>query len=240
MMDIPLYYQIYRDLQYKICEGIYKPGSCLPRESDLEKIYGTSRAPVRQALGALENDGLVVRRQGKGTFVCGQVRSSPWLIATGFLKNYERFWERLSVKTLVISSRVPKNHNIIQFLQLKAGQETTYLIRLQYIDNKPAILLESYFSPRYSPQIFKDAGNFMSLKELLLSKFGTTIRHTHEKLAVRIPVPQFTQWLNVPENTPVLRVRRFMYDKQDKPVLVSNQYVFTDEWEYEADFTLKY
>ena len=66
-MTIPLYYQIYRDLQYKICEGIYKPGSMLPRESDLEKIYGTSRAPVRQALGALENEGLISRQQGKGT-----------------------------------------------------------------------------------------------------------------------------------------------------------------------------
>ncbi|EFB90294.1 hypothetical protein HMPREF7215_1206 [Pyramidobacter piscolens W5455] len=46
-MTIPLYYQIYRDLQYKICEGLYKPGAMLPTEAELEKIYGTSRAPVR-------------------------------------------------------------------------------------------------------------------------------------------------------------------------------------------------
>ena len=36
----------------------------------------------------------------------------------------------------------------------------------------------------------------------------------------------------------ILRVRRFIWDSADKPLLVSNQYVFTDEWEYEADFTM--
>ena len=66
-MAIPLYFQIYRDLQFKICQGEYAPGALLPTESELEKIYGTSRAPVRQALGVLENEGLVVRRQGKGS-----------------------------------------------------------------------------------------------------------------------------------------------------------------------------
>ena len=48
----------------------------------------------------------------------------------------------------------------------------------------------------------------------------------------------FTKVLELPEDTPILRVRRFIWDSADKPLLVSNQYVFTDEWEYEADFTM--
>lgn len=117
-MTIPLYYQIYRDLQYKICEGLYKPGAMLPTEADLEKIYGTSRAPVRQALGALENEGLVLRLQGKGTFVTKQVRTRPWFTATGFVNVYEQYWDRLSTQTLEISLKIPHDQDIQTFLNL--------------------------------------------------------------------------------------------------------------------------
>jgi DNA-binding GntR family transcriptional regulator len=237
-MAIPLYFQIYRDLQMKICGGTYGPGALLPTESELEKIYGTSRAPVRQALGVLENEGLVVRRQGKGTFVTDQARTSPWLIATGFLKCYERNWGKLTAKTAELDLSVPADVEISEFLELDAGEPATRLVRVQCIEEKPTVLLENFFHPRYDLNVFKAAGDFMSLKELLMSKFSVTARRSHERLAVRVPPPRFAALLELPEDTPILRVRRFIWDSADKPLLVSNQYVFTDEWEYEADFTM--
>lgn len=78
------------------------------------------------------------------------------------------------------------------------------------------------------------------MKEMLTSKFNTMICRVHEKLAVRIPPKKITDYLKVAEHTPVLRVRRFLSDNQGKPVWVSNQYVFTDKWEYEMDSTLNY
>ena len=146
-MTIPLYYQIYRDLQYKICEGIYKPGSMLPRESDLEKIYGTSRAPVRQALGALENEGLISRQQGKGTFVTQQARTRPWFTATGFVNVYERYWDKLSTKTLELALKVPEDQSIRDFLNLKEQEQATYLVRSQCIEETPVFIFEHYLLP---------------------------------------------------------------------------------------------
>ena len=237
-MAIPLYFQIYRDLQMKICGGTYPPGALLPTESELEKIYGTSRAPVRQALGVLENEGLLMRRQGKGTFVTEQARTSPWLIATGFLKCYERFWGRLTAKTVELDLTVPEGDEIASFLELDAGVAATRLVRMQYIDEKPSVLLENFFHPHYDISVFKAAGDFMSLKELLMSKFAVSARRSHERLAVRVPPARFAAYLDLPEDTPILRVRRFIWDSADKPLLASNQYVFTDDWEYEADFTM--
>jgi len=239
-MAIPLYFQIYRDLQYKICQGEYAPGALLPTETELEKIYGTSRAPVRQALGVLENEGLVTRRQGKGTFVTEQARSSPWLIATGFLKCYERFWGRLTARTMELDTQLPDDAEICEFLGLSKTTPGTRLVRLQCIDERPAVLLENYFTPHYDLRVFRAAGDFMSLKELLASKFNASVRRTHERLAVRVPPARFARYLELPENTPILRVRRFMWDSFDKPLMVSNQYVFTDEWEYETDFTTSF
>lgn len=237
-MAIPLYFQIYRDLQYKICQGEYAPRSLLPTEAELEKIYGTSRAPVRQALKVLENEGLVTRRQGKGTFVTDQAHTSPWLIATGFLKYYERYWERMTARTVELERSLPPEEEIVTFLGVSPASPGMRLVRLQCVDERPTVLLENYFAPRFDIEVFRAAGDFMSLKELLASKFGVSVRRTHERLAVRAPSARFAALLKLPENTTVLRVRRFMWDNFDKPLLVSNQYVSASEWEYEANFTL--
>ena len=61
--------QLRADLSRKIEDGIYKPGDRLPSESELVEAYGVSRVTVRAALGMLVDEGVLVKRRGKGTFV---------------------------------------------------------------------------------------------------------------------------------------------------------------------------
>ncbi|MCD7852476.1 MAG: GntR family transcriptional regulator, partial [Oscillospiraceae bacterium] len=67
--DIPLYSQLVSIVKRNISAGTLSPGDLLPSESELCKTFGISRSTVRQAIGALESEGLVVRKQGRGTFV---------------------------------------------------------------------------------------------------------------------------------------------------------------------------
>lgn len=78
-MDISLNARIYNDLKQKIKAGIYKEDDLLPTELQLMAEYGVSRAPVRQALGRLESEGIIIRKAGKGTFVA---RKELWQSAT--------------------------------------------------------------------------------------------------------------------------------------------------------------
>jgi GntR family transcriptional regulator len=66
---IPFYYQIKNDLTRRILAGEFGGGDQLPGEVELAAAYGVSRPTVRQAIQVLVQDGLVVRRKGKGTFV---------------------------------------------------------------------------------------------------------------------------------------------------------------------------
>ena len=66
---IPLYYQLETILRKKISAGDYSPDIPLPSEDALAEEYEVSRITVRQALSSLEQDGLVIRQRGKGTFV---------------------------------------------------------------------------------------------------------------------------------------------------------------------------
>ena len=65
----PLYEQLMEEIEKNIKSGIYKPGDKIMTESEMAKTYGVSLITVRKAIGSLMEKGLVVRKQGKGTFV---------------------------------------------------------------------------------------------------------------------------------------------------------------------------
>ena len=67
--DIPLYSQLVGIIKQNISSGKLGVGDLLPSESELCRAMGISRNTVRQAIGELEEEGLVVRKRGKGTFV---------------------------------------------------------------------------------------------------------------------------------------------------------------------------
>jgi GntR family transcriptional regulator len=67
---IPVYYQLKEMIKEKITKGTWQVGQCIASERELTEAYGVSRMTVRQALGELVQEGLLVREKGKGTFVC--------------------------------------------------------------------------------------------------------------------------------------------------------------------------
>ncbi|MDU7963496.1 MAG: GntR family transcriptional regulator [Clostridium perfringens] len=67
---IPVYYQLKEMIKEKIEDGTWQVGQCIASERELTEAYGVSRMTVRQALGELVQEGLLVREKGKGTFVC--------------------------------------------------------------------------------------------------------------------------------------------------------------------------
>lgn len=65
---IPLYYQLMEDIKARIASGEIRPGDKLPSESQMMEQYGVSRLTVREALSNLVNEGLLVKKHGKGTY----------------------------------------------------------------------------------------------------------------------------------------------------------------------------
>lgn len=67
---IPVYYQVKEEVRSKISKGIWKVGECIDSERELSETYGISRMTIRQALGELVQEGILIREKGRGTFVC--------------------------------------------------------------------------------------------------------------------------------------------------------------------------
>ncbi|MBM4430527.1 MAG: GntR family transcriptional regulator, partial [Chloroflexi bacterium] len=66
---IPIYHQLEMLIREQIRSGLWRPGDRIPTEKQLCQMYGISRSPVRQALKTLEDEGVLLRRRGAGTFV---------------------------------------------------------------------------------------------------------------------------------------------------------------------------
>ena len=80
-LDLPLYLDIRRDLHMRLVAGEYTTGAAIPSEAKLAEWYRTTKLTVRNALDGLEDEGLIVRVQGKGTFAThgleGSVTHNP-------------------------------------------------------------------------------------------------------------------------------------------------------------------
>ena len=88
--DVPLYNQLVAIIKRHISAGILVPGDLLPSESELCKALSISRSTVRQAIGALESEGLVVRRWNPGT----PGRYSRRTPGRSLRRRYKRSWSR--------------------------------------------------------------------------------------------------------------------------------------------------
>lgn len=85
---IPKYQFVADALRRDIAGGVYQDGAALPTEAELKEKFGVSRQTVRQAISLLENDGLVVRRRGSGTYAMHGPRKRSGVINVGVITSY--------------------------------------------------------------------------------------------------------------------------------------------------------
>lgn len=76
---LPLYAQVAAELRIRIESGRWAAGQKLPTLEELEEEFGIARVTARQAIGMLEEEGLIWRKQGKGTFVAQALPDRRWL-----------------------------------------------------------------------------------------------------------------------------------------------------------------
>ena len=146
--DIPLYSQIVSIVKRNISAGTLVTGDLLPSEAELCKTFDISRSTVRQAIGTLESEGLVVRKQGRGTFVAEpKVRRRT--------ENVYSFTSEISSMGMTPSSRlidfqvIEPTPDIVRMLELTGPESKVYRFsRVRNVNDEP-LILETSFYPQY-------------------------------------------------------------------------------------------
>ena len=165
--DIPLYSQIVSIVKRNISAGTLSTGDLLPSEAELCRTFDISRSTVRQAIGTLESEGLVVRKQGRGTFVAEpKVRRRT--------ENVYSFTSEISSMGMMPSSTliefeiITPTPDIVKMLELNSPDSRVYrFTRIRNVNGEPLILETSFYPQFIYPKLTRELLQTHSFYSLL-------------------------------------------------------------------------
>ena len=134
----PLYQQIKVLIMQSLQSGEWKPGELIPSEVELAYRYKVSQGTVRKAIDELSAENLVVRRQGKGTFVATHHEARAQF---RFLRLMPDTGEAHQPENVILEvKRMRGPAEVARVLDIKAGDSVVFIRRVQYFDTVPTIL----------------------------------------------------------------------------------------------------
>jgi len=233
----PLYQQIKALITQSLQSGEWKPGELIPSEVELANRFKVSQGTVRKAIDELAAENLVVRRQGKGTFVAthhearAQYRFLRLMPDTGEPHYPDN--KILEVKRL----RAPAE--VARLLDIKSGDSVIFIKRVQSFDGAPTIIEELWlpgviFKGLTVERLVEYKGPMYGLFE---TEFGTRMIRAAEKIRAVSADEGTAEILKVEQNTPLLSVERVSYTYGDKPVEVRRGLYLTDRHHYQNDLS---
>jgi len=165
--DIPLYSQLVSIVKRNISAGTLCTGDLLPSEAELCKTFDISRSTVRQAIGTLESEGLVVRKQGRGTFVAEpKVRRRT--------ENVYSFTSEISSmgmtpsSTLIEFEIIDPTPDILKVLDMNGRDGKVYrFTRIRNVNGEPLILETSFYPCFIYPKLTRELLKTHSFYSLL-------------------------------------------------------------------------
>ena len=172
---MPFYFQLRKLLEDQIVSGRWVPGEQLLGESALCQHFAVSRTTVRQALSELENEGLVRREKGRGTFVA-KPRTSAWLLqsAHGFHEEGVRAGHSISSRVLRKElGQLPQW--AADALELPIGSEGVTVERLRWVDDRLVMYVLNYLPPELAETVLAADLEGGSLYQVLEEREGLSV-----------------------------------------------------------------
>jgi len=231
----PLYLQVREEITRHLASGRWQPGTMLPSEQELARELGVSQGTVRKALDAMTAERILVRRQGRGTFVAEYEESR---ILFQFFRLYPDAGERLFPvsKVLDLSSATP-NDREREALDLAAQATVWRISRLRYHGSE-LIMRETLSLPQTQ---FKDLGELNEIPNnvyrLYSQRWGITITRISEKLKAVAADEADHAEMGCAIGAPLLEIRRVAFDLNKRPVEYRESRCQTDSMHYASDLS---
>jgi GntR family transcriptional regulator len=228
----PLYRQIRERLLDGLQAGDWRPGEPIPSETELASRYGVSQGTVRKAIDELAAENLLVRRQGRGTFVASHQEPRAQF---RFLRLRPNEGDAVQPVSRILECRRQRAPSeIARALELKAGDPVVTIRRLLEFDGVPTVLDEIWLpGTPFRGLTAERVKSYMGpLYGLLETEFGMRMIRASERLRAVAAAPEQAAVLGVPEGSPLLLVERVSSTYQDLKVEVRRGYYVTTAHHY--------
>lgn len=228
----PLYQQIKTLILQRLEAGDWKPGEAIPSETDLALRFRVSQGTVRKAIDELAGDNLLIRRQGKGTFVATH---SERHVQYRFLKLRNDGGEyETSERRVMECKRTRASADVARALNLRSGEAVLLVRRALVFADVPRILEDIWlpgqtFKGLTVEQMLGYKGPTYAMFEL---EFGVRMVRADEKLRAVAATPEQAALLAVSAGDPLLSVERLSFTYNDAPMELRRGFYRTDSHHY--------
>jgi GntR family transcriptional regulator len=236
----PLYQQIKGLILQSLQAGEWKPGESIPSEMDLAARYRVSQGTVRKAIDELAAENLVVRRQGKGTFVATHAEQH---VRYRFLRlvpdSGDPDTEGPARRAVLECKRVRASADIARLLALRTGDAVVQVRRVLTFGDVPTILEDLWlpgaaFKGLTAQQMAGYHGPTYAMFEL---EFGVRMVRAEEKIRAVAADAQQAQVLKVDKGSPLLSVERIAFTYNDTPMELRRGLYRTDTHHYRNELS---
>jgi len=235
--DAPTFSPLYRQIKGLITRGLqageWKPGEAIPSETDLAARFGVSQGTVRKAIDELATENLLVRRQGRGTFVATHHEARAQF---RFLRlRRDDGGEPGPMDSRILECRrVRAPGEVARLLQLRAAETVVYIRRLLAFEGSPTVLDDIWlpgalFRGLSAERLGASVGPLYGLFE---SEFGVRMIRATEALHAVSADAEVATLLSVAPAFPLLQVERVSYTYEDRPVEVRHGLYVTTQFHY--------
>ncbi len=222
----PLYHQLMQRIAADIERGTYPTGSRIPPEHELEQTYQVSRVTVRRALAELTSEGLLERKQGKGTFV-STPRGSMQLKSLHSFHDSCRFNNAKPSTDVIHVRETAANNTDAEELNLTEGARVLETLRIRKADGVPVVLERNRFSMAYA--YLQDLDLTGSLYSLL-REYGVEPKLALHDVSLHFATEEESQLLDIETGSPLVCLHEVIYDQRGRPLHNSIQLIRGDRF----------
>ncbi len=201
---VPLYQQIAIEMREEILANKYPDGYKLPNINELAAKYHVSSITLRKALNWLKDEGLVVCKQGKGTFI----KSKKLQRDIGVASSFTRFCltAGCTPSSEVIHKKwVYPDEQDMEFFKIDAGEKIVSIKRILYIDDLPVSIEANHFLQQYHYLLDEEFTN-QSIMDILSKKYDKRFKDLKYLFELEYAKDKAAKYLNVEEGYPLLHL----------------------------------
>ncbi len=212
-------------LRQRIQEKVYPPGGRLPSESELAQELGVSRATVRTVLARFAKEGLILRKQGDGTYINERLHAID--THQSGLRDFSRLIEangyQATIRTISIETRQASPQEA-EMLAVPAGSELLFLARLFLADDRPAIFATNVISTGLLKRLDGPFDGQLPIHQFLQTYCQEEIAYLISDIEATLAAGEPGSLLACRENEPLLKIMETFYNKENRPLLLGISY----------------
>jgi GntR family transcriptional regulator len=219
MKSLTAYQEVKQKITADLVRGRFPIGQALPAEKDLSHEFNVSIGTLRKAVDELVDEGIVIRRQGKGTFQAEHDSKRQMYYFFHVVKHDVDKKITPQVELTSLSSALANREEAFK-LEIKEGTPVWRIVNRLYLEKQcvmiDQITLEKKRFKNLTRSNFENRQG--SIYQLYQVKYGQSVARTRERLRAGLAGKQFASWLDLKPQSPVITIRRIAFNLQDEPI----------------------